>query len=242
MSKEYLNEFVELLEDTLGHSFQGRAALEIAFTHRSYANESGDDVSDNERYEFLGDAVLQLIVSDKLMEMFPNVAEGVLSRFRSSIVKEPTLAKVAREMNLGRYLLLGKGEELTQGREKDSLLANVFEAIVAAIYISGGLEDARVFVLTHLGHALENVRGHSERHDYKTRLQEITQRNRKAMPTYKLVSEGGPDHEKVFESEVSILGRVLGTGRARSKKDSEQRAAREALNALEVEQGSSEES
>jgi ribonuclease III len=226
----------EELEEVLGHPVANRAYLETALTHRSFVNELGSgSMEDNERLEFLGDSVLDLVVSDLLMQRYPMEPEGVLSKYRSAVVNERSLATVARAMDLGDYLRLGRGEEMTLGREKDSILANAFEAVVAALYLSGGLDDAGAFVRHHLNEAIDGVKSASERQDYKTTLQEYTQKKLKTTPTYVLTYEGGPDHDKIFESEVWINNRVWGRGRAKSKKDSEQLGAMEALQNLQKE-------
>jgi ribonuclease-3 len=224
---------IEEIEEILGHPLAHRAYLETALTHRSYVNElGGGSLEDNERLEFLGDSVLDLVVSDILMQRNPEEPEGGLSKFRSAVVNERSLATAARAMDLGSYLRLGRGEELTSGRDKDSILANAFEAVIAALYLSGGLGDAAAFIRHHLNEAIDGVKGAAERQDYKTTLQELTQKKLKTTPTYVLTYEGGPDHDKVFESEVWIDNRVYGRGRAKSKKDSEQMGAMEALEAL----------
>lgn len=237
---EELKLVVSELEALLGMKIESMEHFETALTHRSFANESQMQVSDNERYEFLGDAVLQLVVSDWLMRTYPKMREGMLSKYRSTIVKADTLAAAAKQMDLGRFLRLGKGEELTQGREKESLLANAFEAILAAVYLSNGLSAAEEFVMKFLAVPMANVRGHSERHDYKTRLQELTQKLHKTTPVYQLQSEEGPDHEKNFESVVMIDSKPYGRGRSKSKKDSEQRAAEQALQLLQSEMAETE--
>jgi len=230
--------FIKKLEELVGHPLKDIGPLVNSLTHRSYVNEIGSpDLEDNERLEFLGDSVLDLIISDELMHKFPQEREGTLSKYRSAIVNERSLASAAKAMDLGSYLKLGRGEELTAGREKDSILANAFEAVVAAIYVSEGLRDAGVFVLHHLKQAITSVQGISETLDYKTSLQELTQKVLKTTPNYVLTYEGGPDHDKVFESQVLINDHIYGRGRAKSKKDSEQLSAMEALRVLEEEIG-----
>jgi len=231
---------VREIEKLLGHSLKDTDHLLVALTHRSYANEIGLGDEDNERLEFLGDAVLDLVVSDVLMKLHPEEQEGALSKFRSSIVNERSLAKAARSMSLGAFVRLGKGEERTLGREKNSILANTFEAVVAAIYLSGGLSDAETFLMHHLEEMIKSVEASLEKSDYKTSLQEFTQKNLKTTPNYVLTFEGGPDHEKIFETEVWIQDRVYGCGRAKSKKDSEQHSAKQALQSLQKEVGAME--
>lgn len=233
-----MKELVSEIERVIGNNLEHAEFLETALTHRSFVNESGsEEIKDNERMEFLGDAVLNLQVSNLLMDQYPDDDEGVLSKYRSAIVNEKSLALAARRMSLGSYLKLGKGEELTQGREKDSILADAFEAVVAAVYLSSGEGMAYRFVQEYLSEAIDRVSQNSERHDFKTTLQEFTQKWRKTTPVYRLVSEDGPDHEKWFESEVLIDQKVYGRGRAKSKKDSEQRCAEVALQLLQEEVG-----
>ncbi len=233
---ESLENLVMQIENLLGRSLGARDGLETALTHRSYVNELPDsDLDDNERLEFLGDAVLQLAVSDWLMREFPDESEGTLSKLRSSVVNEHSLAQTARKLDLGRFLRLGKGEEFTQGRKKDSLLANAFEAVVAAIYLDQGVEAVVRFLAPSLREAFDRADEQIDVQDFKTTLQELTQRVHSATPVYRLVSEDGPDHDKVFESEVLIEGRVYGRGSAKSKKASEQLCAQAAIQALERE-------
>jgi ribonuclease III len=233
-----LPELIVELEKLLGHPLSESSFLQVALTHRSYVNEMSEEtLEDNERLEFLGDSVLDLIVSDWLMEKFPTEDEGTLSKFRSALVNERSLAQAARLLDLGHYVRLGRGEEMTLGREKDSILANAFEAVVAALYCSGGLKDAGAFVRHFLKDGIEGVETTYHRTDFKTSLQEFTQRTLKQTPNYMLVSEEGPDHEKTFESEVYVGERLCGKGRAKSKKDSEQSAAREALSLLQGKSG-----
>lgn len=230
-----INGLIKAVEALIKRKIKEPKHFLVALTHRSYVNEAGSTDADNERMEFLGDAVLDLVISDELMKRYPQKQEGTLSKYRSSIVNERSLAVAARHMNLGEYVRLGKGEERTQGREKDSILANAFEALVAAIYLSQGLRDVAAFVKHHLKSTIENVRIGSERSDYKTSLQEFTQKHLQTTPAYVLTFEGGPDHDKVFESEVWILDQVYGRGRAKSKKDSEQLCAKVALQMLQKE-------
>ncbi len=238
---ENLEPLVSRITDAVGKPLREPGYLEEALTHRSFVNEMPEkNLKDNERYEFLGDAVLALAVTDDLMVRHPQSTEGTLSKYRSSIVNERSLAQAARSLDLGRFLRLGRGEELTQGRKKDSILANAFEAVVAAVYLSQGLEGAARFIVSSLKEPLERLGEPGVRIDYKTTLQELTQRVLKKTPIYRLVYEVGPDHEKIFESEVLIDDKVYGRGKARSKKDSEQLSAQEAFEALQKElQGSS---
>ncbi|GAB4249052.1 MULTISPECIES: ribonuclease III family protein [Deferrisoma] len=221
------------LEEALGYLFETPDLLDQALTHKSYANERGSGIRDNERLEFLGDAVLDLVVSHLLYELRPPLTEGKMSKVRAFLVSEPSLAEVARSFGLGRYLLLGKGEEQTGGREKPSILSGAFEALVAAIYLDGGFDLAREFVDAVFRPLLEAEGPGGLDRDFKTRLQEHCQGRYGTAPTYRLVGEWGPDHDKTFEVEIRLGNRVLGRGRGRSKKEAEQRAAQGALDVLE---------
>lgn len=203
--------------------------LREATTHKSWANEAGRPAEQNERLEFLGDAVLELVVSDGLMSAHPTRREGELSRLRASIVNARSLADVARRLDLGPTLRLGKGEERTGGREKPSVLADAYEAVLGAIYLEHGLEFARAFIDAHLGERIREQHTSAAHRDFKTRLQERAQGRYQRSPEYVVVREEGPDHAKTFHVEVHIEGTVRGAGSGRSKKQAERAAAREAL-------------
>ncbi|NLI81848.1 MAG: ribonuclease III [Deltaproteobacteria bacterium] len=231
---------VARLQALLGYEFSDSELLEQALVHRSYAHENpGENFRDNETMEFLGDAVLGLTISHLLLARFPDYSEGDLSRLRSSIVNERELADIARKLNLGQCLKLGKGEELTGGRQKASLLADSLEALLAAVYLDGGL-DAAVEVVTRLfqrylerdptEHPLKTLDK-----DYKTQLQEITQGRFKITPEYILQGEEGPDHDKTFYMNVILDGRVLASGSGKSKKEAQQEAAQRALEKIAME-------
>lgn len=224
---------VEALQARLGVVFPDRALALAALTHKSYVNEHRDGgLRDNERLEFLGDAVIDLAVSHRLMERFPEAREGDLSKMRAAVVDEQGLADMARALDLGALLRLGRGEELTGGRSKSSLLADAMEAVVAVVYLAVGLEGVLSVVDRFLGEAFERAsRGTLDR-DYKTQLQELAQSRVRAAPRYRVVAEHGPDHSKIFEVETDLLGEVVGRGTGRSKKDAEQAAAKLALEAL----------
>ena len=221
----------------LGVRFADPATVMRALTHSSWANENpsgnGKPTSNNERDEFLGDAVLDLVASHLIMERFPDATEGELSRLRASMVNERRLADLARRVGLGELLLLGKGEEMSGGREKESLLADGFEAIVGAIFLEGGYVRALKFLRKQFEPFLEELGAPGFDHDYKTRLQEISQSRLKSTPRYTLVREAGPDHDKTFEVNLVIGGQVRGVGVGKSKKDAEQAAAKSALATLE---------
>lgn len=223
----------------IGHVFNNRELLQLALTHASYANESGEK-GDYERLEFLGDAVLELIVSHMLVIRFPEEGEGQLSRLRASAVNRRTLAAIARRLGLGDHLRLSHGEQKTGGRNKDTLLADVFEAVIGAIYLDGGFGAASAFVERYFDLLFAGVNAELLFSDYKTRLQEVSQASLGRTPTYRTVAASGPDHEKVFEIEVLVGERVLGNGSGTSKKQAEQAAAKMAYEALQSESGKEE--
>jgi ribonuclease III len=219
------------LQQQIAFTYRDPRLLERALTHKSYANENRLS-EHNERMEFLGDSVLSLVVSEFLMNALPAAAEGELSRIRAAVVSEPSLAAVAREIGLGEYLLVGRGEEQTGGRDKDSLLADSLEALVASLYLDGGIERAGAFITRFFGGTLDRVRTAGGTADHKTELQELCQERLKILPEYRVASESGPDHRKEFTVELSIRGEVYGRGIGRNKKEAEQRAAKEALEKL----------
>ena len=220
---------MEGLQDRIGYRFRDPSLLERALTHSSYANECKQKTECNERMEFLGDAVLSIIVADHIFHKF-HLAEGDLTKIRASLVCEKSLFEFARKIDLGSELLLGHGEEQTGGRERPSVVSDAFEALIAAIYLDGGLEKAAQFVLPFV----EEDLGHEEAPfaDYKTRLQEIIQKNPEERVEYVLVSAQGPDHDKKFVVEVHLNSNVIGRGVSRSKKGAEQAAAQEALSLM----------
>lgn len=223
------------LQSLLDYSFRNITFLTEALTHKSYLNEFKDFPSNNnERLEFLGDAVLDLIISEYLTHEFPTFKEGELSKRRAMIVSEPFLARIALNLDLGAYIKLGRGEELTGGRKKNSLLANTLEAIIAALYLDGGLEPARSFILKAFD--LSNAQSFllETSMDYKTQLQELSQKGFDVLPNYKLLKESGPEHCKKFEVLLSIRGTQYGRGSGRSKKEAEQQAAKKALEHLKT--------
>jgi len=223
------------LEARLGHSFRNAALCETALTHTSWVNEAGQpERSDNERLEFLGDAVLDLVVSDLLMRRFPDRREGDLSRARAALVSEPGLAQVAVALERGRFILLGKVEERTGGRGRPSILANALEALMGAIYIDAGFDAAAAVASRLFESRIEEVDQHA-RLDYKSRLQERAQALWQTAPVYEVVAEEGPDHDKRFEVALSLAGRPYGRAIGRSKKEAEQGAAAAALDAIERE-------
>ena len=216
------------LEDNLKYSFKNKELLLNALTHSSYANEARNGITSNERLEFLGDSVLSIVVADYLYKEFSSLPEGELTKLRASLVCEKSLCEFSRELEIGKFLRLGKGEDKGGGRERNSILADAFEAVLAAMYLDGGMDVARKhvmrFILKELKHTDDEVFK-----DYKTALQEIIQRNPEESVTYYLTGESGPDHDKVFDVEVRLNSNVIGRGKGKSKKRAEQMAAKQAL-------------
>ncbi len=220
------------LEERLGYSFRNRALLETALTHSSYANENrASGIVCNERLEFLGDSVLGVTVADFLYRHFPDMPEGRMTRLRAELVCEQSLHRVALELHLGDYLRLGKGEEHNGGRGRASILSDAVEAVIAAMYLDAGMETAAEFIHRCL---LDDVRAIETPSftDYKTSLQELVQRHSGQVLSYELVGEEGPDHAKTFRVQVCLNGEPLGRGTGRTKKEAEQTAAANALEAL----------
>ncbi|OQW36933.1 MAG: ribonuclease III [Nitrospira sp. SG-bin1] len=219
------------------YRFSNPRLLAEALTHKSYVNERRDSGRrHNERLEFLGDAVLSLIMSDHLARRYPELSEGALSKLKAKLVSETPLANAARRLDLGDRLKLGRGEDLSNGRDKASLLADTLEAIIAAIYLDGGLEASRTFTIAALADELRHIDDSHQRpggDDYKTCFQEWCQKRYELLPRYVIVRETGPDHQKFFEVEVRVNDRVMGIGRGRSKKEAEQEAAQQALEQAE---------
>ena len=221
------------LEVLLGYRFAERALLEQALRHASWCNEHATDkLEDNERLEFLGDAVLDLVVGHQLMKRFPQLREGELSVTRAQVVSEAGLSEVAGQLGIGTWLGIGKGEEKSGGRGKPSILADAFEALVAAVYLDGGFDAAREMIERLLAHRIENVEFKGF-YDFKTRLQESSQARLRATPTYRVVQELGPDHDKRFVVGVTIAGEEWARAVGKSKKEAEQMAAAEAHFRLE---------
>lgn len=224
--------FAESLQGTLGYRFSSPALLEQALTHRSFANESGGGIEDNERLEFLGDAVLDLVISHMLMDAHPDLSEGELSNARASLVSESALSAMAARIDLGRWLRFGKGEERAGGNKKPSLLADALEAVLAATYLDGGFEASRRVVKSLFADAVQTFQV-GDNMDYKTQLQEMVQAKEKRAPTYKVVGETGPDHAKVFTVAVLIGDKEIATAEGKTKKAAEQLAASLAVSILE---------
>lgn len=223
---------VKALEESLSISFNNPEILREALTHRSYLNEAEVACPSNERLEFMGDAVLGLISTDYLFHRYGQLEEGELTNLRSALVRTETLARFAQDINLGQYLFLGRGEEMSKGRQRAGGLACAFEALIAAIYEDQGYEAARSFVMPFLEPELDEVVVGRKHKNAKSMLQELVQAQMQQTPTYHLVEESGPDHAKSFTVEVRVGNRVLGSGHDRSKRGAEQSAAEKALGRL----------
>lgn len=221
---------LSLLQIKLGISFNEPALLELALMHSSYINENlGAALSSNERLEFLGDAVLGLVIAERLYQDYPEYDEGELTRFRSALVRKETLARISLTIDLGDYLYLGNGEEAGGGRSKPANLARALEAVIAAIYLDQGLEAAKYFILKLFNNETQKQAQLATGSDYKSQLQEVIQAERQLTPSYHIIEAIGPDHAKEFTVEVRIGNVTLGKGSGKSKKSAEMEAAREAL-------------
>jgi ribonuclease III len=222
------------LQKDLGYRFEDMALLREALQHSSYVNEQHElTLKDNERLEFLGDAVLDLVITRILMDQFPESREGDLSRMRATIVNESQLASVAQGLKLGEFIMLGKGEAQTHGEAKNSILADAFEAVIAAVYLDGGLEAAFEVIKRHFAHIVAQVGQKMGEEDFKSQLQELVQGRYKTIPRYRVVGEVGPDHDKTFEVRLTIANVLTASGIGKSKKAAEQAAAAMALTELQ---------
>ncbi|MDR2359730.1 MAG: ribonuclease III [Oscillospiraceae bacterium] len=223
-----------MTDNRLGYKFKNPKLLETALTHSSYVNENGlDRIHCNERLEFLGDSILGYITAEYLFYRNPDVSEGYLTKTRSILVREESLASASLALGIGNMLRLGKGEEQSGGRTRPSILADAFEAALAAIFLDGGMDAAKLFVYKNIlrrEREIKNVIGG----DYKTQLQEIVQAHGHSSPQYSIIKEIGPDHERVFTAEVFISGVSAGIGSGKTKKDAEQSAAKSAVNTLKI--------
>lgn len=217
-------------ERKIGYEFKNRALLEEALTHSSYANEK--KIRSNERLEFLGDSVLSIIISDYIFRKKDGVNEGDLTKYRAILVCEQSLAEVAKKISLGSLIKLGHGEEMTGGRKRASIVSDAFEAVLASIYLDGGMDAARPWLLNLMTDSIEETLKGMHYEDYKTMLQELVQKGETGKVTYSLVSESGLDHNKVFEMEVMVDGIPQARGKGQSKKEAERRAARIAYDKL----------
>ena len=226
MNRETKENFIELLASKVGYKFKNENLAAEALTHRSHFNEHPSAPGHNERLEFLGDAVLDLIIADELMRLMPDAHEGELTKYRASLVNEQSLAAIARRLDLGSALRLGNGEEKNNGREKSSILSNVVESVAGAIYLDGGLEAVKETSAAWFAELMVHVNEGRLIEDPKTALQEHLQATGRAAPQYHVVKESGPDHLKIFEVEVRSSGNVLAKGSGRSKKEAEKTAAK----------------
>lgn len=224
---DVIKESIRAFEEKIGYEFKDKTYIQTALTHSSFANEH-KEFNYNERLEFLGDSVLGLVVSDYLFRARNDLPEGKLTRLRANVVCEESLSAVARKINLGDHLFLGKGEKASGGSDRDSILADATEAVIAAIYLDGGFDQAKDFILSNLRDTIaKNIDGNIFR-DYKTILQEIIQGNNGKI-SYKLIGESGPDHNKEFEMQVKCGQETIGIGKGKNKKEAEKEAARDAL-------------
>ncbi|MBF8263618.1 MAG: rnc [Parachlamydiales bacterium] len=231
---EDLRRTLPQIEEKLGVAFESPDLLMLAFVHRSFVNEHRDQIDQhNERLEFLGDSVLGLCLADYLFRRLPSYPEGPLSQLRSRLVDAVACAKFIQKLQLADYILLGKGEQLSEGRTKGSILADCFEAIIGAMYLDGGLNTVRSFIVFHFEKEIEEAIAEPSR-NYKAELQDYSQKKFQKPPFYRVVDESGPDHAKIFHVVVSLNNQDMGAGMAASKKEAEQRAAFEALGKIEA--------
>lgn len=228
MSKQRLEQLAAL-QERIEYRFSDITLLDTALTHTSCVKGDGKGLSHNERLEYLGDAVLELCVTEQIYRQYPKWSEGTMTRARASIVCEPALYSVAKELALQQYLLLGHGEELTGGRDKPSILSDALEALIGAIYLDGGYGNASAFILRFSKQMLADAAENSTSKDDKSMLQEYVQKNHLGQLQYKLIAATGPDHKKTFQMQVSIENEMLGEGIGKSKQEAGQHAAREAL-------------
>lgn len=219
----------QTLQNHIAVHFTDETLLTLAFIHKSYVNEHDEEVGHNERMEFLGDAVLELSVTHYLYTNYPDQPEGQLTNWRSALVKGKNLARVSRALELGQYLLLSRGEELSGGREKDYILANTMESLIGAIYLDKGFETANAFILKNIVVLLKEIIEQGLNIDSKSHVQELAQEKLGATPTYELLSETGPDHDKIFEMGIYFGAELAGKGEGPSKQEAEQAAASAAL-------------
>jgi len=229
-TRELMKEKLDDFEKKIGYTFKDKNNAILALTHSSYANEKKNEkLQSNERLEFLGDAVLNIVISESLFTRNSELAEGDMTKVRANIVCEASLIKCSEKLNIGDYLLLGKGEELTGGRTRISILSDAFEAVIGAIYIDGGLDNAREFILRNMDGIIGEALKGTLLLDFKTQLQETVQKNNDCKIIYEIIDEKGPDHDKTFVTQVKINDKVMGSGKGKSKKEAEQNAAKSAL-------------
>lgn len=238
MEKRSVSENMEILKEleaVIHYTFKDKSNLLLALTHSSFANEKRNlGRTSNERIEFLGDAVLNIVTSEYIYRNFPNLPEGEMTKTRAAIVCESSLMKCACQISLGKYLFLGKGEENTGGRSRTSILSDAFEALIGAIFLDGGLTEAKNFIFGAMKEYLQDFHNSELFTDYKTQFQEHIQKKGEQRISYKILEEKGPDHNKIFVAQVNVGDEVLGTGEGRNKKEAEQHAAKAALDKLQV--------
>ena len=227
-------ESMKTIEKNIHYTFKNQGLLKEALTHSSFSNERKENVvHNNERLEFLGDAVLSIVISDYLFKNHVNLPEGELTKIRSKIVCEYTLGEGSKRIELGQFMFFGKGEEMTGGRKRTSILADALEALIAAIYLDGGLDAARSFIMVYMKDYIQNAINGKVFLDYKTHLQEIVQIRKDNRIKYEIIGEEGPDHSKLFYTQVKLNDIVIGYGKGRSKKEAEQEAAKMAIEKVE---------
>lgn len=238
MEKGSVSESMEILrklEAVIHYTFIDKSNLLLALTHSSFANEKRNHGRiSNERLEFLGDAVLNIVTSEYIYKNFPNLPEGEMTKTRAAIVCEASLMKCASHISLGDYLFLGKGEENTGGRSRTSILSDAFEALIGAVFLDGGLTEAKSFIFSAMKEYLQDVHSSELFIDYKTQFQELIQKSGEQHISYHILEEKGPDHNKIFVAQVNVGVQILGSGEGRNKKEAEQNAAKAALNKLQV--------
>ncbi len=238
MNKEELSTIISFM-GSIGYRFLQPQIIYNALCHSSYAHEQNQrgrkDVESNERLEFLGDAVIDLLIAEYLYKNFPDASEGIMAKVKAAVASEEALAQIARDINLGQYLFLGHGEEVTGGRDRDSILADTLEAVAAAIYIDGGMESLRKCLLSHFARYAQQVIEGKIVFDYKTFLQEITQNKFRQLPEYVLVDEQGPSHMKKFTVELRLNKKLIAVGEGFSIKEAEKNAAKKAIEKLKGE-------
>ena len=221
---------LEILEKNIGYTFKNKELLKQALRHTSYANER--NIESNEKLEFLGDSILEFLSSKYIYRNYTNLREGEMTKVRATVVCEKSLYKVAKLHNFSDFLYLGKSEQKTEGRERPAILADSIEAVIAAIYIDGGLEEAEKFIVDNLKFEIEEATKHVGDKDYKTVLQEKLQEHGEVKIEYKTIGESGPDHDKTFEADVEVNGKFLAKGKGKSKKEAQMQAAKKALENL----------
>lgn len=238
MSRDFVTEHLDHLkelESVISYTFKDKRKLLLALTHSSYANEKkSDGLTSNERLEFLGDAVLNIVTSEYIFKNYPTLPEGEMTKTRASIVCEGSLMQCANRILLGNFLFLGKGEENTGGRGRTSILSDAFEALIGAIFLDGGLKEAGNFIFSVMKEFFTDTKNTEIFVDYKTQFQEMIQKTSEQKIEYQILEEKGPDHNKVFVSQLSVGDKILGIGEGKSKKEAEQNAASAALGKLQV--------